>query len=306
MLSGFKVLHGGTFTLVQDRGRIGFNDIGITHAGAMDEYAFLWANKLLNNDLNSACLEVLYSGLRLKATASCVIAVTGAHLELYINNTRVSSWQTLNIKKGDTLYFAKTIQGQRSYLAVKGGFCFQKVFGSCSMSMKEHLGVFDAKVIQAEDFLPFLSSRAMPIKKVKPTLIPTYDLTLTLRVVVGYQESQFSPAAKQRFFSTPYTITNESNRMGMKLKGEPIVCSTEGIISEGIAFGAIQIPKDGQPIILLNERQTIGGYPKLGSVLSIDCFKLAQMKVGSTVFFELIDIQKAQKKLRAFYSLFYK
>ena len=304
MQAGFEVLNAGVLTLLEDKGRFGFNDIGVTQAGVMDEYAFLWANKLLNNDLNAACLEVLYSGLRLKATASCVIALTGANLQVCLNDCYIQPWQTYNLQAGDILHFTKSLNGQRAYLGVKKGFKVQKVFGSCSTSIKEKLGLFQGRAIQTSDFLPYKSSFETSGKKVKQSLIPKYEKHVTLRVVLGYQEALFDESVKERFFSSTYTISNENNRMGMKLTGEAIACNEDGIISEGIAYGAIQIPKDGQPIILLKERQTIGGYPKIGSVLSIDCFKLSQMKAGNSVRFEPISIAKAQEKLKDFYEMF--
>ncbi len=127
---------------------------------------------------------------------------------------------------------------------------------------------------------------------------------MTLRVILSYQDYSFSQEEQNKFFNSSYKVTSDFNRMACKLSGEKIESTLDGIVSEGISFGAIQIPKDGQPIILLKDRQTIGGYPKIGSVLSIDCFKLAQAKIGSEVRFELIDIREAQEKLRDFYSIF--
>ena len=139
----------------------------------------------------------------------------------------------------------------------------------------------------------------------KSKYLPTYSDKLELRVVLSYQEDKFPKEQKDKFFSSSYEITNEFNRMGCKLKGEAIRCDIDGIVSEGISFGAIQIPSDGQPIILLKDRQTIGGYPKIGSVLGIDCFKLAQAKPKTQVLFKPISLQEAQELTRKFYSSFY-
>ena len=303
MPSGFEVIHGGIFTLIQDRGRFGFNSLGVSTSGVMDEYAYLYANKLLENDLETNVLEVLFTGLTLKATSSFVISITGADLSFSINDKSFTSWQTFNIKKDDILTFKKSILGQRAYLAVKNGFDIKKEFGSCATTIKESLGGLTGKVLKKGDFLFCETSFQSFNKKLKSIHHPNYNENLTLRVVLGYQEEFFSREEKEKFFSKEFVVTNETNRMGIKLKGESVHSSIDGIISEGISFGAIQEPKDGQPIVLLKERQTIGGYPKIGSVLSIDCFKLSQLKANSKIRFEEISLEKAKEKLKKFYSL---
>jgi allophanate hydrolase subunit 2 len=137
----------------------------------------------------------------------------------------------------------------------------------------------------------------------KEKFIPSYDDNLTLRVILGYQNKYFDQKQKENFFSQKYTISSQNNRMGYKLESKPIICEIDGIISEGISFGAIQIPKDGQPIILLKDRQTIGGYPKIGSVLPIDCFKLSQLKAGESINFQPISLKDAQDKMNEFRKL---
>lgn len=304
MQAGFEVINAGILTLLQDRGRFGFNALGVTQSGVMDEFAYFWANKLLQNDLNTNVLEILWSNLTLKATTPCVISVTGANLTLSINDKVYEPWQTFNIHSGDIIKFSKTIHGQRAYLSVKGGFLFHKEFDSFSTTLKETLGIFDGRALKRGDFLPCKSSRHIHTRRLKKHHQPNYHEPLRLRVLLGYQEEYFSNNAKKRFFSQSYMVSNENNRMGIKLKGEKIECDIDGIISEGISFGAIQVPKDGQPIVLLKDRQTIGGYPKIGSVLSIDCFKLSQIKPNTMIQFEEISLLQAQEKLRKFYSSF--
>jgi biotin-dependent carboxylase-like uncharacterized protein len=279
-LKGFKVISKGIFTTLQDRGREGYKHLGVTQSGAMDEYAYLWSQKLLDNK-NSNALEVMV-GLKLKATLSTEIAVTGADLDFRINGVKKPIWQSYNIKVGDILSFEKRVSGQRAYLAVKDGFSIKKRYGSYSTTLKEGIG----SRIKKGDFIPFKTHLLSYIKRVQREYIPNYNDHLTLRVLLGYQDDYFSQEQKERFFSSEYEITLQSDRMGYRLKGEPIIPSIDGIISEAIAFGSVQIPKDGQPIILLKERQTIGGYPKIGTVLPIDCFRLAQMAIGSKVMFK--------------------
>ena len=295
----FKVLSPGILTTVQDLGRQGYTHLGITPSGAMDEYAYRWNQKLLG-DKDGNALEILLNGLKLQATAPTTIAVCGADLDFCINGTSQPIWQTHKIQTGDILTFQKRISGMRAYLAVKGGFNVEKFEGSYSTTLKEHKGT----QLKVGDTLPFNPTTTYEVKRVSQKHIPNYPTHLTLRIVLGYQHKNFSKEEKEKFFSSSYTLTPEMSRMGYKLQGEAIKTSKKGIISEGISFGAVQIPPDGQPIILLKERQTIGGYPKMGSVLPSDCFMLSQMAIGSSVRFEVISENEGQEVMKAFYSFF--
>ncbi|MFT7879093.1 MAG: biotin-dependent carboxyltransferase family protein [Sulfurimonas sp.] len=298
-MSGFEVLHGGILTSVQDKGRDGHTHCGITPSGAMDEYAYLWSQKLLDNHGGNA-LEILLSGLKLKATAPTTISVCGADLGFHINGSPLPIWQTHQVYPGDILTFEHKKKGMRAYLAVKGGFEVPVFEGSCATTLKENKG----KKLEKGDILPFSPSTSREIRRVADKFLPRYPDTLTLRIILSAQHHYFTEKQQEEFFTHRYTITPQISRMGYKLQGEAMVPSTGGIISEGITFGAIQIPPDGQPIILLKERQTIGGYPKIGSLLPIDCFRLAQLPIGAKVTFEPIKIEEAQKEMRAFYRFF--
>ncbi|QKF81589.1 biotin-dependent carboxyltransferase family protein [Halarcobacter ebronensis] len=304
MSSGFEVIKAGAFTLIEDKGRFSFMNIGVTNSGFLDEFAALKAHKILNNSYDCNLLEITFAGIKLKATANTIVSITGAKCEFKINSIEKSTWQSYNIKKDDILEITKILKGQRVYLAVKDGFTITKELGSYSTTLKEQLGAFEGRVLKNGDYLPFSEQKNFLKKRLKKEYIPEYKDELVLRVVLSYQQNSFSFKEKEKFFNSIYTITPDLNRMACKLSGESIKSELNGIISEGIAFGAIQIPKDGQPIILLKERQTIGGYPKIGSVLSIDCFKLAQMRPGQKIRFEEISISLAQEKLKKFYSNF--
>jgi len=300
----FEVIKAGIFTTLQDRGRFSFTHLGVTNSGLADEYSALAAQKLLDNKLNTNILEIAFPNLELKSTANTTLSITGAFCEFFINNELKKTWQLHKIKKGDILRVGKFLEGQRVYLAVKNGFDIPKEFGSNSTTIKESLGGIRGRQIKNGDTLLFTKNNENLRKRWHERYIPIYEKELTIRVILSYQEESFSKEEKEKFFNSIYTITPDFNRMACKLNGEAIKSSLNGVISEGIAFGSIQIPNDGQPIILLKERQTIGGYPKIGAVLSIDCFKLAQMKIGSKIRFEEIDIKEAQEKLKSFYSIF--
>lgn len=304
-MSGFEVIKAGVFTLIQDRGRYNYTNLGVTTSGYLDEYSALWAHKLLGNDISDNLLEIAFSNVELKSTASTTISVTGAYCEFYINGILKPVWQSYDIKENDIIKIGKFITGTRVYLAVKNGFTIKKEFGSTATSIKEKLGGLSGNKILNSDFLPFFSTSNTIRKRVRKDFLPTYKNELTLRVILSYQEDSFKKEEKDKFFNSSFTITNDFNRMACKLKGEEIKSNLNGVISEGISFGAIQIPKDGQPIILLKDRQTIGGYPKIGSVLSIDCFQLAQAKIGTVIKFEEVCIKEAQEKIKKFYSIFF-
>ncbi|CAA6802883.1 MAG: Allophanate hydrolase 2 subunit 2 (EC [uncultured Sulfurovum sp.] len=297
-LKGFKVLQSGLFTTLQDQGRYGYNHLGITHSGAMDEYAYLWSQKLLGNK-NTNAIEVMV-GLKLKAEVATTISVCGANLNFKINGTAQPIWQTHFVENRDVISFDKRISGQRAYLSVKDGFMLEKTYESYATTLKENIG---AK-LQKEDVLVCNSSRKTHTKRVAKKYIPNYNQPLTLRVLPSYQNDYFSEKEQAKFFNTEYAITLQSDRMGAKLKGESITPNKSGLISEGIAFGAVQIPKDGQPILLLKERQTIGGYPKIGTVLAIDCFRFSQLAVGNKVRFKRISLEEAREKTLEFYKSF--
>jgi len=296
---GFEVLAGGLLTTIQDLGRQGYTHLGITNSGAIDEYAYRWSQKLLDNHEGNA-LEILLGGLKLRATAGATLAVCGANLDFRINDKKQPIWQTHHINKGDIISFHQQSEGLRAYLAVKGGFKVEKVHGSYAATIKEGIG----QKLSKGDFLAFVPTQTKETRHVPEKFISKYPKHLTLNILLSYQHDFFSDEQKEKFFSTDYELTPQISRMGYKLKGKAMIPSKGGIISEGITFGAVQIPQDGQPIILLKERQTIGGYPKIGSVLPSDCFKLAQLPIGSMVRFREINIEDAEKEMKGFYDFF--
>jgi len=304
-MSYFEVIKSGILTLIQDRGRFSYTNLGVCNSGFMDEYAALMAHKLLNNSIEDNLLEIVFGNIELKASDDTNISVCGAKCDFYINDILYDTWQSFNIKKNDIIKITKIHYGTRVYLAVKNGFDIKKELGSNSTSIKEKLGGINGNKISNKDVLNYKKQNKIIKHRLQKKFIPKYkEKVLALRVLLSYQMDTFSKAEKEKFFSSTFTITNDFNAMACKLKGEKISSSINGIISEGICFGAIQIPSDGQPIILLKERQTIGGYPKIGSVLAIDCFKLAQLKPNQLVNFKIINEKEAVEKTKSFYNIF--
>ena len=306
--TGFLVKQPGPRSLILDLGRYGFHHLGMTTGGPIDPLAFRWANRLCKNDQNATAVEVV-GGLVLECTASTQLAVCGANIPLTINGRVHSLWRSHKVKPGDVIELGFATEGVCAYLAVAGGFDVAPVFGSTTTVVREGIGGLNGNKLEVGDGLPCGSnenSEDNQCLKLPKGYRPVYGHHATLRVIPGYQQHDFSRYQQRRFFSHEYKISSRSDRMGCCLEGPEIRPNIEGILSEGICLGAIQVPPDGQPIILMNDRQTIGGYPKLGSVLSLDLGQLAQLKPGDTVYFEPITVDDAHNILHLADSYFKK
>ncbi|MEH6586630.1 MAG: biotin-dependent carboxyltransferase family protein [Halioglobus sp.] len=292
-----KVTQPGILSLLQDSGRVGQHRIGLTNGGPLDPQAFACCNQLLQNPAGATAIEISFGGLQLEATVDTYICLTGAVMTLRINNQEQPRWEVLAVKAGDSIGVEYAEQGCRAYLGVAGGFQIPESFGSTATVVREKIGGLNGDKLQAGDELPCAEVTQcrrlyLPIDKQ-----PYYQETITVRVIPGYQQKHFSRYQQRRFFSHSFAVSDRCDRMGYRLEGPAIECDIEGILSEGICFGAIQVPADGQPIVLLNDRQTIGGYPKIGSALSLDCARLAQLRPGGTVHFAPISPHGAHNAL---------
>jgi len=295
--SGLLVTNAGVLSLIQDGGRFGAFNLGLTNGGPSDSLAFYWANRLCGNELNASAIEVSIGGLRLTAQVNCTIAVTGAPMPLFINDKPVPLWRSFAVKAGDNINLGFSSQGVRCYLAIAGGFVVKESFGSTSTVCRESVGGLCGDKLNVNDVL-LCKPLAELVNKPKNLMLveaeqPIYTNEVILHTVLGYQRQHFSSVEKRMLFSSEYQVSKHWDRMGYRLQGRAIKADIEGILSEGISYGAVQIPADGQPIVLLNDRQTIGGYPKIGSVISQDCGKLSQLRQGDKVHFEPISISQA-------------
>lgn len=297
--AGLLVEKSGPLSLIQDFGRFGLAHIGVTQGGPVDDYAYSWANHLLGNVVNCAAIEITLGNACFVALNNCHLAICGGDLNAKIDGEPISNWSDFTLKKGQKLQFGVAKNGLRSYLAVKGGFDIAQHLGSASTVTRESLGGYDSNggALKAGDILPFFPHN---LPKHKPRLMtfrfkPDYNLPIKLRVIEGYQNEDFDEDARQAFYSNAFTISPDSNRMGYRLEGNKIKPPYEGVLSEGIALGSIQVPNDGNPIVLLNDHQTIGGYPKFGCVARIDLPRLAQAKPGQKVNFVKGDRQGLQE-----------
>jgi biotin-dependent carboxylase-like uncharacterized protein len=298
---GFEVINPGMHCLLQDKGRIGYHSLGITSGGAFDQYSFGWANRLCLNDDNAGCIEILVGGLILEAQVSTQIAITGADVPIKINDSTVKNWCTHNIQAGDKIAFGYATGGCRTYLAVAGGIQAPLRFNSLSTVVREGLGGLTqlGTPLKKGDIVTCSSNSHSTQRSVPAKYHCEFDTDIAeIRMVTGYQYEQFSQQQISQFFATDYVISSNSDRMGYRLEGPAIDVRGCEMLSEGISLGSVQLPADGMPIILLCDRQTIGGYPKLGSVFSQDIARLAQMMPGQKLCFKPLSIDQAQHLLQ--------
>ena len=292
-MNGFVVRQPGLLCLLHDRGRYGAHNLGLTTGGPLDSLAFDWANRMLGNDANATCIEISFGGLVLEAGLDTSFVITGAQAPCKLNDEPIEQWCTHDIDKGSKLEIGFTSAGTRCYLAVSGGFDIMPSFGSTSTVVREKIGGISGDKLQAGDQLPCSGARLAKHCFLDQADRPVYADFAELRVVPGYQQAAFSPLQQWRFFSSEYRLSERCDRMGFRLEGETVHSDMVGMLSEGICHGAIQIPADGQPIVLMNDRQTIGGYPKIGAVIAVDTAKLSQLSPGSRVHFEAISLEQA-------------
>lgn len=295
-----KIVLPGAVMTVQDGGRYGYQEAGVQVSGAMDQMSFRNANYLVGNEETEAVLEVTLFGGTLEFTEDTITAITGADMEPVVDGDPVEMNCPLLIRKGQTLTLGMTRQGCRTYLAFAGGIDVPLVMGSRSTNLKCAFGGYGGRTLKAGDVLelgkPKLSFDR--VKKRRTKGLETEKI-IEVRAVPGPQQEYFTEAGEKAFYSGTYTITDQSDRMGYRLKG-PSVESKNGtdIISDAIPLGAVQIPPSGQPIVLLADRQTTGGYAKIAVVCSFDIPKLVQGRPGDKVRFLKTDVKTAQKLYR--------
>ncbi|MDB6141279.1 MAG: allophanate hydrolase [Pseudomonas sp.] len=270
--------------LLQDAGRFGVRHLGVTQGGAVDWVSMSWANKLLGNPLDAAVIEITLGGLTLLAEQDCCLALAGADLGAVLDDRPLAPWRSFFLRKGQRLRFTQPILGARAYLAAPGGFDAPSVLGSCASVVREELGGLDGlgKALAKDDRLTY-SGSAFALQALAEELFPDLKLNPPLDVVLGAQIGQFSGLSLFDAFNSDWALDSRADRMGIRLLGPELTYLGTPMISEGIPLGAIQVPPDGQPIVLLNDRQTIGGYPRLGALTPLSLTRLAQCLPGATV-----------------------
>ncbi|KZN98363.1 biotin-dependent carboxyltransferase family protein [Bacillus badius] len=302
-----KVIQPGLQTTVQDDGRIGYYEVGMPPSGAMDKYSFTAANVLVGNEENAAALEITYMGPVLEFQQDAVIALTGGEIPPKVNGEPVPMWETLAVQAGDQLSFDFVKQGARVYLAVAGGIDVPLIMGSRSTYTLCGIGGLEGRPLQAGDELKIGSDVKQRVKigtRIQEDLIPVFSKSNEIRVVVGLCSYRLTEESKERFFSLDWTVTAEANRVGYRFKGERLSfvereqpfgagSNPSNVVDLGYPIGSIQVPDGVEPIALLNDAVTGGGYATICTIISADLNKMAQVKTNEKVRFVAVDIEAA-------------
>jgi len=294
-----RVVDPGPQTTVQDGGRRGQMRYGIPPSGPVDARSFALANRLVGNADGAAALEFTLVGPRFRAEAPCAIAVTGADSPVTVNDALAASWTTLELAAGDAVKIGPVRAGVRGYVAFAGGVDVPPVLGSRSTYLRGRLGGLEGRALRRDDVLRLGAAPRARRRAVPASAIPDWRDAPLLRVVLGPQADRFTDEGIAAFLGGVYEVLPQSDRMGARLHG-PRIAHARGhdIISDGIALGAVQVPGDGQPIVLLVDRQSTGGYTKIATVCSFDIPRVGQVKPGQRVRFTAVDVAEAQRLSR--------
>lgn len=299
-----EVLEGGFLTTVQDGGRGGWAQYGVPPSGPLDGVALRAANCLVGNPPGAAGLEMTLVGPVLRAWTDCLIAVCGAEFALWIGARPVPTWHACLVRAGEVIAFGPRRWGARACLAISGGIALPPFLGSQATYLPGGFGGLDGRPLRAGDRLPSgpaggdLAWRAGAVWPAGAR--PRYAAAPVLRVILGPQAEAFTPEAHATFLTAEYEITPASDRMGYRLQGVPLQPRGKAdIVSDGVVTGSVQVPADGQPIVLLADHQTTGGYPKLATVIQADLPLLAQSLPGDRVRFQAVTLTEAQAAWRA-------
>lgn len=294
------ILSPGPLSTMQDEGRYGYMSMGFSPGGAMDILSMNIANILVGNNRNDGVIEMTLMGISAQFDCNTVIAVTGADMSPEINGIAVPMNRSVAVSSGDVLTMKMAQSGLRSYLAVAGGFDIAPVMGSMSTNLKCGIGGFCGRKLMAGDELPLRRSADLfSVGRRRSSFKFDYPQEIEVRVILGPQDDYFTKKGIDTFLGSTYTVSQKSDRMGVRLDGEAIENENGvDIISDGIVTGSVQIPAAGTPIIMMADHQTTGGYAKIATVISTDIRKIAQARPGTAIKFIPVSEKKAAWELR--------
>ena len=298
----FQIIDPGLLTTVQDLGRHAYQRYGVPVSGAMDAFALQAANLLVGNDPSEACLEITVQGPTLHFLIDSEIAITGADMSPQLDGEDIPRWEPLEVGKGSLLTFGQIKDGMRAYVAFGGGIDVPVVLNSRSTYVHGGFGGYKGRALKSDDVLSVTLDRTKVFRRKLPNgyTSPVYGNHHEIRVILGPQDNLFAEDSIATFLTARFKVSIESDRMGYKLEGPTIDCSdSSNIISDGNALGVVQVPGDGIPRILLSDRGTTGGYPKIATVITTDISKLAQALPDQTLRFHQVSIEEAHDALEA-------
>ncbi len=306
----------GLLSTMQDLGRYGAQKYGVIASGAMDAFAHKSANILLGNPETEATLEITVLGPSLQFDSASLIAICGANMSPTVNGIPVPMWRPVLINEGESLKFGASREGCRCYLAIAGGFNVPLEMNSYSTYLRAGIGGLNGRALREGDRLsaktPSSLGKRITAKLlsligqetfaatswfVSYEMMPPYRPNPTVRVIEGPQFSWYDQETVSDFLSKEFKVQSQSDRMGYRLQGPPLtLVKRRELLSEPVTFGTVQVPPDGNPIVLMTDRQTTGGYPKIAQVISADLPVLAQAQIGSSVHFQLVSLRDAQEE----------
>lgn len=294
-----RVKSPGMFSTIQDLGRYGYSHLGISVVGAADRLSLRIANLLVGNRENIPALEMTLLGATLEFDEPRTVAVAGADCDAKIGSTSVPPAEAIEVPAGGILKCGGMKTGARSYLGVQGGFHVPAVMGSTATDVRGRFGGFEGRRLKAGDVLLLGSGSTSRTRKLKPGALDTMYRHDIIRVTRGAQQEWFAPEAFDLLFSCAYSISDQSDRTGLRLKGEGLRLREQSqLLTDGIPLGAMQVPQDGQPIILFVDQQTTGGYPKIANVIMADMHHVGQFRPHEQVRFQEVSISEAIRLLQ--------
>jgi len=272
---------------------------GLPAAGCLDTYSHWLANWLVGNSREAPVLEITLMGPEFEIHRPVCVGITGAVFDIFVNEQRIDSMQTIQLFAGDRLRFGRLLNGCRAYLAVSGGIIENAIWGSVSTYLPAKIGGLQGRCLRKGD--PLYSGPSHQIHRELPnSLRIAIKNKVLVRIVDGAESVEFSEAARRELVSQPFTVSVDSNRMGCRLQGQPLIHqSPQGnMVTTGVAVGSIQVPSDGQPIVIMADGQTTGGYPRIANVITADRHLMAQVKPGDKVSFYRVNLAKATRIYR--------
>ncbi|PGS51136.1 biotin-dependent carboxyltransferase family protein [Bacillus sp. AFS041924] len=310
-----KVCRPGLLTSVQDLGRYGFQKYGVIVSGAMDATSLRIANLLVGNEEGEAALEVTLMGTSFLFEKDLLISITGGNLSATIDGELVTLWRPVYVKVGSVLHFKACQSGCRAYVAIAGGFAVDEIMESKSTYLRGEIGGYKGRALKEGDLLLCneIPQRAIKLFQQLKSKAQSHQFAATnwhvnsesfmeikknavVRVIRGGEFDRFTSSSQAQFFEQEFQITPMSDRMGYRISGPTLQLEESfELISEAVSHGTIQVPKDGNPIILLSDRQTIGGYPKIAQVATVDLPLIAQLKPGEKIRFKEITLEGAEQ-----------
>ena len=292
----------GILTTVQDLGRFGFRQLGINPSGVMDKTAARLINILLSNNENEAVLEMHFPAPEFLFEENALFALGGADFKAQLNDKQIEIWKIYFAEKNSKLKFTGKSLGNRAYFSIKGGFEVENWLGSASTNLTAKVGGFSGRKMQKNDRLffnrPIELNERRSFYKISNSIIPFYNRFPTIRIIAGAEFELLTGLSEQNFFSQDFVVSQNSNRMGFRLNGEPLYLLDEKeLVSSAVDFGTIQLLPDGQMIILMADHQTSGGYPRIGHIIETDLPLVAQLGAGDKIAFQLISLEEAENIL---------